>query len=252
MKLHKPLILSLLIMSIPLNSLALSTEKVCPQNNPYHLVVNKTQSISSDFIPQNLVVPNVKFSFSGFHEKKQMEAGAAKALELMFNGAKKEGIILTAVSGYRSYDRQVTLYNNYVARDGKVKADTYSARPGTSEHQTGLTMDLSSASNGYNLTTSFGTTKEGIWLKDHAHQYGFIIRYPKNKESITGYMYEPWHVRYVGTDLSTYLYENNLTLEELETCCIALPDFSSVIATPYPMQAGSKGVKLDPNTLIQN
>lgn len=252
MKLHRPLLLSLLILSMPLSSLALPIEKVCPQNNPYHIVVNKTQGISSDFAPKNLVVPNVKFSFSGYHEKKQMEAGAAKALEIMFDNAKKEGIILTAVSGYRSYDRQSTLYYNYVARDGKVKADTYSARPGTSEHQTGLAMDLSAASNGYELTTSFGLTKEGIWVKDNAHKYGFIIRYPKNKEAITGYMYEPWHVRYVGTDLSTYLYENNLVLEELDTCCIALPDFSSVIATPYPIQSGSKVIKLSPYILNHN
>lgn len=246
MKLPKPLAILLLTLAIPLSCLAAPNEKICPNNNPYHLVVNKTQSISKDLVPNNLTIPNVNFSFSGYHEKKQMEAGAANALEKLFAAAKKEGITLSAVSGYRSYSRQATLYNNYVARDGKAEADTYSARPGTSEHQTGLAMDVSAASNGYDLTTSFGNTKEGIWLKDNAHKYGFIIRYPKSKESITGYMYEPWHVRYVGDNLSTYLYENDLTLEELDSCCIKLPDFSSVIATPYAMQAGSK---LDPNIL---
>lgn len=245
MKKIKTLLLCLFI--LPVNILASPTQKVCPQSNPYHKVVNKTQSLSKDFAPQALSIPNVKFSFSGYHEKKLLESGAAKALEEMFNGAKQDDITLVAVSGYRSYARQSTLYNNYVARDGQAKADTYSARPGTSEHQSGLAMDLSSASNGYHLNTNFGQTKEGLWVKDNAHKYGFIIRYPKNKEAITGYIYEPWHIRYVGTDLSTYLYDNDLTLEELDSCCLATPDFSSVIATPYAMQAGSKQIKLNPH-----
>lgn len=249
MKKFKPLLFCLLVFTLPLSIFATPAPKVCPQGNSYHMIINKTQSVSKDFVPSTLKVPNVKFSFSGYHEKKLLEANAAKALEEMFNGALQEGISLTAVSGYRSYSRQSTLYNNYVARDGKEKADTYSARPGTSEHQSGLAMDISSASNSYNLNAHFGNTKEGIWIKDHAHKYGFIIRYPKNKESITGYIYEPWHVRYVGTDLSTYLYTNDLALEELESCCLKTPDFSSVIATPYAMHAGSKQIKLNPKIL---
>lgn len=194
--------------------------KTCPNNNPYHIVVNKQQDVSKTFIPQNLVVPNVKFSFSGYHEKKNLEQQAAKALEELFTGAKQNGIHLAAVSGYRSYERQSQLYNNYVKRDGQAKADTYSARPGTSEHQTGLSMDVSSASAGYNLSSSFGDTKEGQWLKDNAHHYGFIIRYPKDKEHITGYIYEPWHIRYVGPELANTLYTTGITLEEIESCCV--------------------------------
>lgn len=193
--------------------------QTCINNNPYHIIVNKQQAISDDFIPANLVVPNVKFSFSGTHEKKHMEAAAAYALEELFAGAKEDNIHLFAVSGYRSYSRQATLYNTYVQRDGQEQADTYSARPGTSEHQTGLSIDVSAASVDYDLTTSFAYTTEGTWLAQHAHEYGFIIRYPKGKESITGYMYEPWHIRYVGHDLASTVYSTDLTLEELDRCC---------------------------------
>lgn len=132
----------------------------------------------------------------------------SSAFNKMQAAAKSEGITLTIISGFRSYDTQNRLYNNYVAKDGKAKADTYSARPGTSEHQTGLAMDLNS------LYTSFGDTKEGKWLADNCYKYGFIIRYPKGKESITGYIYEPWHVRYLGTDLATKVYNSGLCLEE--------------------------------------
>ena len=97
---------------------------------------------------------------------------------------------------------------------GADYTNRYSAKPGYSEHQTGLSIDVSASSIGNRLSESFGSTDEGIWLAAHAHEYGFIIRYPKDKASITGYAYEPWHIRYVGIELATYLYENNLTLEE--------------------------------------
>ncbi|MGL5674876.1 MAG: M15 family metallopeptidase [Cellulosilyticaceae bacterium] len=194
-------------------------KKECPNNNPYHILVNKQQHVTRDFMPSNLVVPNVKFSFTGYHEKKNLEQTAALALESLFSAAKKDGITLAAVSGYRSYDRQAQLYNNYVKKDGQAKADTYSARPGTSEHQTGLSIDVSAPSVGYELTNRLGETKEGKWLAAHAHEHGFVIRYPKDKVSITGYIYEPWHIRYVGSELAQNLYINKLTLEELETCC---------------------------------
>ena len=117
------------------------------------------------------------------------------------------GLNLYISSGYRSYYTQDKIYNNYVAKDGKQKADTYSARAGHSEHQTGLAFDLNSVSS------SFGYTDEGKWIKDNCYLYGFIIRYPEGKESITGYMYEPWHLRYVG-DVASNIYESNLCLEE--------------------------------------
>nr|WP_250130198.1 M15 family metallopeptidase [Jeotgalicoccus sp. WY2] len=105
------------------------------------------------------------------------------------------------------------MYNNYVAQDGKEAADRYSAEPGHSEHQTGLAIDVGSYDSAVLLQTSFEYTPEFQWLKDVAHEYGFIIRYMKGKEDITGYMYEPWHLRYVG-DKAPAIYESGLTLEE--------------------------------------
>ena len=121
---------------------------------------------------------------------------------------KRQGYDLPTLSAYRSYDYQAGLYNDYVARDGKEAADRYSAQPGKSEHQTGLAFDIGQ------LDDSFGETPAGKWLAQHAHEYGFIIRYPKGKEHITGYMYEPWHVRYLGIDTATSVYQSGLTLEE--------------------------------------
>ena len=153
------------------------------------LVVNKTYALPRTYDPG-------------------VDSEAYAALQEMFQGAAADGISLEIVSGYRSFDRQNTLYNNYVARDGVEAADTYSARAGHSEHQTGLAFDLNS------LEESFGETREGIWLREHCWEYGFIIRYPKGKESITGYMYEPWHVRYLGKSAAKSVFESGLCLEE--------------------------------------
>lgn len=133
---------------------------------------------------------------------------AQTALDALIAGAALDGVNLWVKSGFRSYETQKTLYNNYVARDGKDEADRYSARPGHSEHQTGLAFDLNS------LEQSFGETKEGIWLADHCMEYGFIIRYPAGKEEITGYMYEPWHIRYIGEEKAKLVAESGLCLEE--------------------------------------
>lgn len=122
--------------------------------------------------------------------------------------AADNGFSIPLLSGYRSYDYQSDLYNQYVARDGVEAADRYSARPGYSEHQTGLAFDIGSIDNNY------GYTPAGQWLAQNAHTYGFIIRYPEGKESITGYMYEPWHVRYLGKDVAQQVYASGLTLEE--------------------------------------
>ena len=122
--------------------------------------------------------------------------------------AKALGLNIPLVSGYRSYETQENLYNKYVKKDGEKKANTYSAKPGESEHQTGLAFDIGS------VDRSFANTIEAKWLAENAYLYGFIIRYPKDKEEITGYNYEPWHLRYVGQELAKYLKKNNLTLEE--------------------------------------
>lgn len=137
-----------------------------------------------------------------------VDATAYDALKQLQNGANANGYDMPLLSGYRSFDYQVSLYNNYVARDGQAAADRYSARPGYSEHQTGLAFDIGELDNNY------GNTPAGQWLAEHAHEYGFIIRYPQEKESVTGYMYEPWHVRYLGTDLASSIYASGLALEE--------------------------------------
>lgn len=139
-----------------------------------------------------------------------LTTNTTNAFNSMQKDASKEGLNLYISSGYRSYYTQKTLYNNYVARDGVANADTYSARAGHSEHQTGLAFDLNT------IDESFANTKEGKWVSDNCYKYGLILRYPKGKENITGYMYESWHLRYVGVELATKLYNNGnwITLEE--------------------------------------
>ncbi|ASR49252.1 peptidase M15 [Paenibacillus kribbensis] len=178
------------------------------------VVVNKQRSLPEGYAPDDLVEPQVPFSFDGPHEKRHMRKEAAEALEKLFDGAKKDGIELRAVSGYRSYKRQVSIFNNNVKTKGEAYASQVSAVPGTSEHQTGLAIDVSSPSVGNVLEQSFGASKEGEWLEKHAPEYGFIIRYMKDKQDITGYVYEPWHIRYVGKDIAEDVAKQGLTLEE--------------------------------------
>ena len=135
-------------------------------------------------------------------------------LKEMFKDAKTENINLSITSGYRSYQYQKTLFNNYAARDGIEAASRYSARPGQSEHQTGLALDLSSQSGKCTLSTCFKDTDEGKWLKENAWKYGFVLRYPEGKEEITGYMFEPWHFRYVGKKEAKKIQDSGLTIEE--------------------------------------
>lgn len=184
-----------------------------PQNSL--ALVNKMFGLPDNYIPGDLVRPNVPFSFGDAKlEKSLMRQEAATALEKMFAGASTDGIELAAVSGYRSYGRQETLFDAEVNKVGEERALQAVARPGSSEHQTGLTMDISSKTNNFNLNEQFGKTKEGVWLAHNAHKYGFILRYPRGKEDLTGYMYEPWHFRYVGIKAATEIYENEWTLEE--------------------------------------
>ncbi|MDQ0214418.1 D-alanyl-D-alanine carboxypeptidase [Oikeobacillus pervagus] len=178
-------------------------------------LVNKHYFLPGEYTPTDLVRPNVRFSFGDQDiEKSYLRKQAAKALEEMFSNAKQQGVHLFAVSGYRSYDRQVAILNNEIARVGETKASQAVAPPGQSEHQTGLSMDISAESVKFNLTEDFENTTEGKWLAENAHQYGFILRYPKGKESLTGYKYEPWHFRYVGKQAAKEIYENKWTLEE--------------------------------------
>ncbi|WP_419157021.1 M15 family metallopeptidase [Rossellomorea sp. BNER] len=184
--------------------------------NPQNVLalVNKEFALG-DYKPNDLVRPNVPFVFGDKKiEKAHLREDAARALEDMFNEAKNQNIYLTAVSGYRSYDYQKMLLEREIAQFGKEKAVLAVAPPGQSEHQSGLAMDISSQNNGFQINEAFGETKEGIWLKENAHLFGYILRYPKGKEDITHYQYEPWHFRYVGKDAAKVIFENDWTLEE--------------------------------------
>ncbi|WP_407082982.1 M15 family metallopeptidase [Paenibacillus polygoni] len=178
------------------------------------VIVNKERSLPEGYEPDDLVEPNVPFSFDGPHEKRHLRKEAAAALEELFAAAKEDGIELRAVSGYRSYNRQVSVYNSSVERNGEEYAARVSAKPGYSEHQTGLAIDVSSPSVGNVIEEVFGDSEEGKWLEEHAPEYGFVIRYLKDREDITGYVYEPWHIRYVGKELAPDIAESGLTLEE--------------------------------------
>ncbi|MGA3600004.1 M15 family metallopeptidase [Lysinibacillus agricola] len=178
------------------------------------VLVNKEYAFPEGYEPKDLVYPNVPFIFNEKIEKRMMREEAAKYLEKMFNAANQQNIHLAGVSAYRSSQTQTTLFNNYVERDGIEKAKTYSAVPGTSEHQSGLAIDVSGSDGSCAADDCFANTEEAAWLEDNAHNYGYIIRFPKDKENITGYQYEPWHIRYVGVNLATELYNKGLTLEE--------------------------------------
>lgn len=177
-------------------------------------LVNKEYSLPSDYEPNDLVVPDVSFNIDYESEKRYMREEAALALESLCQDALSEGLEIFAISGYRSYERQQEIYENNLKTRGTTHTNQYSAKPGYSEHQTGLVMDVSCESEGFDLQESFGETPEGIWLAQNCAKYGFVIRYPEGKENITGYAYEPWHIRYLGVELATYLTENNLTLDE--------------------------------------
>jgi D-alanyl-D-alanine carboxypeptidase len=177
-------------------------------------LVNKNNNLAADYVPVGMVEPAVPFSFQNADEKRLMRPEAAQALEELFAAATEAGHQLAAVSGFRSYGRQKSIFLNNVQKSGFERANFFSALPGQSEHQTGLAMDVSSAAVGYKLVTNFGETPEGSWLNDNAHIFGFIIRYPQDKTDLTGYQYEPWHLRFVGVDAAAEINARGWVLEE--------------------------------------
>ena len=170
------------------------------------LIVNKTYPLPNDYVPKDTYKDATGFKYCS----ECLNTDAYNEFNEMKSDAIALGLNIWIQSGYRSYELQDELYNSYVNRDGKEAADTYSARPGHSEHQTGLAFDLNT------ITDDFKDTDEGKWVNDNAWRYGFILRYPKGKEDKTGYKYEPWHLRYVGKDLASKLYNDGewITLEE--------------------------------------
>lgn len=217
--------------SPPANASVASTKSAAPKppstpgfdktkystSNPTSIwvVVNKPRPLNPpDYVPPDLVMPAVPLRVPG-NESMQVRKVTADALATMFAAARRDNVVLMLSSGYRSYSYQVNLYNGYVASQGQAAADQASARPGHSEHQTGLAADIEPADRQCEIETCFATTLAGQWLAVNAWKYGFIIRYPADKVAITGYEYEPWHVRYVGVDLSTEMHNSGVeTLEE--------------------------------------
>lgn len=175
--------------------------------NTNTILVNKYNYLTEDYVPENLQTVDKKYSSKAL----QLVDYAKEAFEELSEAASKENYTVLAMSSYRSYQYQYNLYNRYVNTDGIEAADTYSARPGYSEHQTGLAVDVY---NGKEDFTNFEKTKEYNWMQDNAYKFGFILRFPKDKVLETGYQYESWHYRYVGKEIAKYIHDNNLCFEE--------------------------------------
>lgn len=175
------------------------------------LLVNKHYLLDKDYIPDDLVNVSQNYAWGEVGSQKVREIAYNAFLD-MWNAANEEGYYLMINSSYRSYEDQEIVYNNYKNSSGERFADSIAARPGSSEHQTGLALDIFSKTNTNKNT--FSQTDEAKWLKENAHNFGFILRYPEDKVDITGYSFESWHYRYVGVDIATYIYENDITYEE--------------------------------------
>lgn len=200
--------LTVIYVNIGLDKEFYDKEIVKTINNPSDplVLVNKYNQIPSDYNP---VLSQLDTTYATTVLKVTPETKTA--FINLCDAAAKKNLQIKAVSTYRTYDYQKKLYDRYIKSDGVDAAETYSARAGFSEHHTGLAIDVQGGDTVY---TQFGTTKEYSWLKDHAHEYGFIIRYAKNKKFITGYMAEEWHIRYLGIDVASYIYEHDITFDE--------------------------------------
>jgi D-alanyl-D-alanine carboxypeptidase len=167
-------------------------------------IVNKKRPLAAGYVPGDMA------SVGG----SMLKSDAAAAVNQLIAAAGAQQVPLKVISGYRSYQTQKSVYDSYVQKDGQAAADTYSARPGHSEHQTGLAADLGNSNGNCDLEICFESTPGGKWMAAHAHEYGFIIRYASDKTAITGYQFEPWHIRYVGKDLAAQLHAGGQTMEE--------------------------------------
>lgn len=174
------------------------------------VIVNKLRALPADYTPDDLVELSSDFTDGN----QQLREEAAEAAEDMFVAAQEDDIELQAISSFRSYDYQQQLYDSYLERYGDDNTNGMSSRPGHSEHQTGLAMDIDSPDGQHTLQTSFGQTEAGEWLAEHAHEYGFVVRYPEDGQDITGFQYEPWHLRYFGEQFSTRIFNNSGVAED--------------------------------------
>lgn len=193
--------------NIGLNNKYYTNTKPSKYLNTERILVNKYNYVTEDYIPESLQIVSSKYS----SKTVKLVSYAKEAFEELAAAAEKENYTINAMSSYRDYAYQNTLYNNYAKKDGYDNADTYSARPGYSEHQTGLAVDID---NKKEYFTNFEKTKEYEWMQNNAYKYGFILRFPKDKVLETGYEYESWHYRYVGKEIAKYIHDNNMCYEE--------------------------------------
>lgn len=172
------------------------------------ILVNKFNYLNNSFVPNEIVDVDINYAYQNNKASKEVN----DAYVLMAKDAKKDNIILLVNSSYRTYERQEEIYKEFYYSKGISYADKYAARAGYSEHQTGLALDI--FTNGRSTTSDFDQSEAFKWLTNNAHKYGFILRYPKDKEYLTGYSYESWHYRYLGVDTATKVYNSGLTYDE--------------------------------------
>lgn len=178
------------------------------------ILVNKSMPVDLDYAPTDLVLPTVAYRTDKSQEEVMVRAALVEPLAKLFADAKAAGYDLLIGSAYRSSKLQEMYFNSYSHAHGQTEAEKFSAHPGTSEHQLGLAVDLTTTDRACYLVECFGETSAGKWLAANVHQYGFILRYPDGQAAITGYNYEPWHFRYVGSPIATAVFESGLTYEE--------------------------------------
>lgn len=204
----KALALMMVLFSLTQGTVADYEDQISLGGNLF--LVNRQYMVPADYVPEDLVLPNVK----RLNSSVMMRREAAEALEKLFAAAKEEqNYTLVAVSGYRSYQTQQSIYKRRVKNAGQKKADRFVALPGASEHQLGLAMDVGRRSN-TKLKSSFGSSPEGRWLAENCYRFGFILRYKQEWEDTTGYGYEPWHIRYVGPEHALRIQELDIPLED--------------------------------------
>jgi D-alanyl-D-alanine carboxypeptidase len=190
------------------------------------IIANKHNQLNpKTYTPNDLEFPDVPLRLTNGDPEMKMRKVAGDALAQMFAAAKGDGLHLQISSAYRSYSYQVSLYNHYVDVQGKAVADSQSARPGFSEHQTGLAADVEPTSRKCEVEECFGDTPEGKWIAANAYKYGFVVRYPKGMQNITGYIYEPWHIRYIGVDAATEMHKQGIATLEQFFGLEAAPDY---------------------------
>lgn len=186
--------------------------KATDMDKEYAMLVNKFYYLSNTYTPEDLVAIGWDYRLGGPNEHKYARKEVVNAFIEMWTDARQEGIYLLVDSAFREYDKQESVYREYENKHGTKFADSIAARPGYSEHQTGLSLDIYSKE--CTSASTFKDSKTYAWLIDNAHKYGFILRYPKGKEKITGYNYESWHYRYLGVELATKVYSEGITYDE--------------------------------------